>query len=49
VAEFDLNVLVIPRGDGWWFAWPWSETITLVTDVVTAAGRIAGELGWASP
>jgi hypothetical protein len=48
VAEFDSNVVVIPRGDDWWFAWPWSETITLVTDVVTAAGRIADELGWAS-
>jgi hypothetical protein len=48
VAEFDNNVLVVPRGDDWWFAWPWSETIALVTDVVTAAGRIADELGWAS-
>ena len=45
-AEFDSNVLVVPRDDGWWFAWPWSETITLVTDPLTAAGRIADELGW---
>ena len=45
VDAFDHNVLVVPRGDDWWFAWPWSETITPVTDMVTAAGRIADELG----
>ena len=49
VEEFDRNILVIPRGDDWWFAWPWSETITPVSDVLTAAGRIAGELGWDAP
>jgi hypothetical protein len=47
VAEFDNNILVVPRADDWWFAWPWSEVITPVTDIVTAAGRIADELGWA--
>jgi hypothetical protein len=46
VAEFDSNILVVPREDDWWFAWPWSETITPVGDVLTAAGRIADELGW---
>jgi hypothetical protein len=48
VAGFDNNVLAVPRGDDWWFAWPWSQTITLVADVITAAGRMVGELGWAS-
>jgi hypothetical protein len=48
VAEFDNNIVVVPRGEDWWFAWPWSETITPVGDVLTAAGRIIGELGWAA-
>ena len=48
VAEFDNNILVVPREDCWWFAWPWSELITTVTDVVTAASRIHDELGGAA-
>jgi hypothetical protein len=48
VAEFDNSVLALPRGDDWWFAWPWSEMISPVTDIATAADHIAEELGWAS-
>lgn len=45
VAEFENSIVAARFDDGWWFAWLWAEKITEVTNIQTAADRIALELG----